>query len=318
MKKTALIVGVSGQDGAYLSALLVGKGYRVIGTSRDALLSPFANLKKLSVLDTIETTSLVPTDFRSVIQTLAEYAPDEIYYLAGQSSVSLSFQMPVETLESISHGILNILEAVRFLKLDARIYNAGSSEVFGDCGTSPADETTPFNPVSPYAVAKAASIWQVRSYRKAYGLFACSGLLFNHESPLRPAHFVTRKIILGALQAKADNQTKILLGNLDVVRDWGWAPEFVQAMWKMLQTETAKDYVIATGHSMSLREFCSFAYELVGLDYLDHIEINHALLRPNDPERITGNPGKAMAELEWQPSIYGDKLIRKLLDQVVV
>ena len=196
--KTALIIGVSGQDGAYLSKLLLEKGYRIVGTSRDAQVSPFANLTRLGIRSLVATESMALNDFRSVIHILKKVKPDEIYNLAGQSSVGLSFDQPVETFESISIGTLNLLEGLRFLELPARLYNAGSSECFGNTNGQPADETTPFRPRSPYAAAKSAAFWAVSNYREAYGLFACSGILFNHESPLRPERFVTRKIVKAA------------------------------------------------------------------------------------------------------------------------
>ncbi|TAN57360.1 MAG: GDP-mannose 4,6-dehydratase, partial [Rhodospirillales bacterium] len=230
----ALIFGVGGQDGAYLSKLLLDKGYDVHGTSRDAELSAFSGLVRLGVRERVRTHSAVLTDFRSVFQVINKVAPDEIYNLAGQSSVALSFEQPAETLESISAGTLNILEALRLTGRHVRFYNAGSSECFGNTGEIPADENTPFRPRSPYAVAKAAAYWQVANYREAYGLFACSGLLFNHESPLRPSRFVTRKIALAALRIADGSKEVLELGNLDIKRDWGWAPEYVDAMWRML------------------------------------------------------------------------------------
>ena len=202
MSKTALILGVSGQDGAYLSKLLLSKGYRVVGSSRDAQMSSFANLDHLGIKGEVQTESVSSNDFRSVLQVLKKVAPDEIYNLAGQSSVGLSFSQPMETFESISIGTLNLLEVIRTLDMPVRFYNACSSECFGNTEGKRADEETPFRPRSPYAVAKAAAFWQVANYREAYGIFACSGLLFNHESPLRPERFVTQKIVRGPVRSK--------------------------------------------------------------------------------------------------------------------
>ncbi len=216
--KVALITGISGQDGAYLAKLLVDRGYRVIGTSRDAQVGTFGNLARLGVLDRVELTSMASNDFRSVVQVLARYEPQEVYHLSGQSSVNLSFDQPVETLESISLSTLNLLEAIRFLGRKIRYYNAGSSECFGDIGGVAANELTPFRPRSPYAVAKATAFWQVASYREAYGLFACSGILFNHESPLRPERFVTQKIVRAARRIAAGSDELLTLGTR--LLDW--------------------------------------------------------------------------------------------------
>ena len=236
-KPRALICGVSGQDGAYLARLLLDRGYDVIGTSRDAQISSFDKLKRLGIADRITLESMAINDFRSVVGVMRKAAPQEVYNLAGQSSVALSFQQPVETLESISVGTLNLLEAIRFLGEPIRFYNAGSSECFGDAQSDGATEDHPFRPRSPYAVAKAAAFWQVANYREAYNLFACSGILFNHESPLRPARFVTRKIIAAACRIAAGSDEVLSLGNTSVQRDWGWAPEYVEAMWLMLQKD---------------------------------------------------------------------------------
>ena len=220
----ALIFGISGQDGALLARHLLERGYEVVGTSRDAQVSSFGNLVKLGVRDRVRMASAAINDFRSVLQLLARVEADEIYNLAGQTSVGLSFEQPVETLESIAVGTLNILEALRFLGKPAKFYNAASSECFGESGEHPADEETPFRPRSPYAVAKATAFWEVANYREAYGLFACSGILFNHESALRPERFVTQKIVAGACRIAAEGgQGKLHLGNLGVERDWGWA-----------------------------------------------------------------------------------------------
>jgi len=298
--RTALICGISGQDGAYLAAFLLGKGYRVVGTSRDAQMSRFNNLGTVGVLDQVELASMATNDFRSVLQVLAQYEPDEVYNLAGQSSVGLSFEQPVETLESISIATLNLLEAIRFLGREIRLYNACSSESFGDTGGQPATEETPFRPRSPYAVAKAAAFWQVANYREAYGLFASSGILFNHESPLRPERFVTQKIVRAACRIAAGSGERLQLGNLDIQRDWGWAPEYVDAMWRILQTDTPDDFVIATGETSSLDAFVAEAFAAVELDWHDHVDMNPALMRPADLQVSRADPGRARVQLGWQ------------------
>ena len=234
MNKKALIFGVSGQDGAYLAKLLLSKGYTVCGTSRDAQISSFRNLEYLEIRDRVQLESTALNDFRSVLQVLFKTRPDEVYNLAGQTSVGLSFEQPVETLESIAVGTLNILEAIRFIGEPIKFYNAASSEVFGDINGAAADESTAFSPRSPYAVAKATAFWEVANYREAYGLFACSGILFNHDSPLRPERFVTQKAISSACRIAAGKQDKLYLGNIDIQRDWGWAEDYVVAMYLML------------------------------------------------------------------------------------
>ncbi len=298
--KQALICGVSGQDGAYLAQLLLDKGYKVCGTSRDAQISSFHNLTRLGIRDRVQFASMSLTDFRSVLQVLTKVKPDEIYNLAGQSSVGLSFDQPVETLESIATGTLNLLEAIRFMSSPIKFYNASSGECFGDTGDTPADETSPFRPRSPYAVAKAAAFWEVANYREAYGLFACSGILFNHESPLRPTRFVTQKIIAAARRIAGGDMEPLKLGNLAVKRDWGWAPEYVEAMYLMLQQEQPDDFVISTGQSHTLEDFVAKAFATVGLDWRSHVEIDRSLFRPTDLAGGLGDPSKAKTKLGWQ------------------
>ncbi|MDQ3025094.1 MAG: GDP-mannose 4,6-dehydratase [Pseudomonadota bacterium] len=312
--KKALICGVSGQDGAYLAALLLEKGYRVHGSSRDAQIATFSNLSKLGVRDRVEVESVSLTDFRSVLQALAKIEPDEVYNLAGQSSVGLSFEQPVETLESISIATLNLLEAIRFLKGPTKFYNACSGECFGDTGTKRADEETAFRPRSPYAVAKAAAHWEVVNYREAYGLFACSGILFNHESPLRPNRFVTRKIVAAAARIARGSKEKLELGSTNISRDWGWAPEYVIAMWQMLQQATADDYVIATGTTHTLEEFLSAAFSHAGLRWQDHVVSNPLLSRPSEVQRSCADPSKARARLGWQARKTMTEVVRSMLD----
>ncbi|SHM29998.1 GDP-mannose 4,6-dehydratase [Rhodanobacter sp. OK091] len=298
--KRALICGVGGQDGSYLAKLLLSKGYEVYGSSRDAQVSGFANLRTLGIRDEIQCVSIAVTDFRSVLQALVKIHPDEIYNLAGQSSVGLSFDQPVETLESISIATLNLLEAIRFTGKPMRLYNAGSGECFGDAPEVTCNESTPFRPRSPYAVAKAAAFWEVANYREAYELFACTGILFNHESPLRPERFVTRKVIATASRIAQGSTERLLLGNLSISRDWGWAPEYVEAMWRMLQLEKPDDFVIATGASHTLEEFVDFAFSELGLNWRDHVSVDPQLFRPTDLRKNMANPGKALQLLDWQ------------------
>ncbi|MGK7947313.1 MAG: GDP-mannose 4,6-dehydratase [Xenococcaceae cyanobacterium] len=312
--KKALICGISGQDGSYLAKLLLEKGYIVCGTSRDAQVSSFRNLLRLGIREKVQCESLVPTDFRSVLQVISKVKPDEIYNLAGQTSVGLSFEQPVETLESIATGTLNFLEAIRFIGAPIRFYNAGSSECFGDIGDRPADENTPFRPRSPYAVAKSTAFWQVANYREAYNIFACSGILFNHESPLRPTRFVTQKIIAAAVAIAKGSQDKLHLGNISVKRDWGWAPEYVEAMYLMLQQDRPDDYVIATGKSYSLEEFVIEAFSCLGLNWQDHVVTDNSLLRPTDLAVSKGNPNKAKEKLGWQAKFKMPDVVRMMVE----
>ena len=309
----ALVIGVSGQDGAYLSEMLLAKGYEVHGTSRDANLATFGNLARVGVLDRVRRLSVAPNDFRSTLSAIAQVEPDEIYNLSGQSSVGLSFDQPVETMESISIATLNILEAIRFTKRNIRFYNAGSGECFGDTHGQRANEETPFRPRSPYAVAKAAAHFEVANYRDAYGLFACSGILFNHESPLRPARFVTRKIVSTACRIARGSAERLRLGNVHVKRDWGWAPEYVDAMWRMLQRDQPDDYVIATGETRSLEEFVAAAFGAVGLEWREHVDIDPALFRPTDIEGNYANAEKAERVLGWRATTGMDATVRRMV-----
>jgi GDPmannose 4,6-dehydratase len=298
MGMKALILGVTGQDGSLLARHLLGKGYEVVGTSRDAGLIRDANLVRLGILDRLRIESMNTHDFRSVIQLLMRFQPDEIYHLAGQSSVGMSFQQPVETMESIVLSTLNMLEAIRLMERPVRYYNAGSSECFGNT-EEPATESTPFFPRSPYAVAKSAAYWQVANYREAYGLFACTGILFNHESPLRAERFVTRKIVNAAQRIKAGSKERLRLGNIDVQRDWGWAPEYINAMWMMLQRPQPEDFIIATGRTVALRDFVRLAFAQCGLDWCDHVEEDSTLIRPTEIMTSRGDPAKARRVLGW-------------------
>lgn len=297
--KKALICGISGQDGAYLAKLLLDKGYTVFGSSRDAQISSFRNLERLGIRQHVQFVSIGIQDFRSVLQAILKIKPTEIYNLAGQSSVGLSFEQPVETLESISVGTLNLLEAIRFSNLQIKFYSAGSSECFGDTGSVTADENTPFRPRSPYGVAKAAAFWQVANYREAYQLYACTGILFNHESPLRPERFVTQKIVAAACRIAQGSQEVLTLGNIDIARDWGWAPDYVEAMWLMLQQEIADDYVIATGKTYQLRDFIRVVFDSVGLDWNKYVKTDASFFRPTDIAEGHANPTKAYEKLGW-------------------
>jgi GDPmannose 4,6-dehydratase len=295
----ALICGVTGQDGAYLARLLCDRGYEVHGTSRAIERASLGGLVAVGVRDRITMHAMAPADFGSVVDTLACVQPDEIYYLAGQSSVALSFDWPLQTMRSISDGTLNVLEAVRKLGSHARMFAACSSECFGHAGVQAADESTAFRPCSPYGIAKAAAYWHVSSYRDGYSLFACSGILFNHESPLRAERYVTQKVVAAACRIAAGSNETLVLGDLDIARDWGWAPEYVEAMWRMLQQREPRDYVIATGETYPLQAFVERAFERVGLDWRRHVRVDPGLARPSDPRVSRGNPHRAANELGW-------------------
>ncbi len=313
MSRKALIVGVTGQDGAYLAQLLLAKGYEVHGSSRDAEATSLERLVKLDIAADVQMHSVPPADFRSVVQVIERVQPDEIYNFAGQSSVAFSFDQPVETIESIVNGTLNILEAIRHSSLAIRFYNAGSSECFGDTGEMPADERTVFRPRSPYGIAKAASISLTANYREAYGLFAFSGLLFNHESPLRHERFVTRKITAAAARIAAGSRERLKLGNLSIRRDWGWAPDYVDAMWRMMQQPKPDDYVVATGQANRLEDFVDAAFADAGLDWRDHVDQDPALHRPTDISCSVGNAQKAKRELGWMPQVDFRGIVSRMM-----
>ena len=312
--KTALILGISGQDGAYLARFLLGKAYTVFGGSRDAQMQSFTNLAWLGIRDRVTVESVSLNDFRSVLQTLSRIQPDEVYNLAGQSSVALSFEQPVETLESIAFGALNLLEAIRFNGRATKLYNAGSSECFGNLPAGPADETTPFRPRSPYAVAKAAAFWEVANYREAYDLFACSGILFNHESPLRPERFVTRKVVAAAHRIASGAKERLHLGDLGIARDWGWAPEYVEAMWLMLQQKEPDDYVVATGETHRLQDFVEATFAGLGLDWREHVVSDPEFARPSELRMSRANPAKAHAQLGWKAEYAMPDVVRLMIE----
>ena len=311
--KRALICGISGQDGAYLARFLLDKGYEVFGTSRNVQSTSLDRLNRLGIRNRVQLVSATLTDFRSILRALADVRPVEVYNLSGQSSVGLSFDQPVETIESITVSTINLIEAIRFLDKTIKLYNAGSSECFGDTECVAASERTLFQPRSPYGVAKSAAHWIIRNYREAYDMFACTGILFNHESPLRPRQFVTQKIIHGACAVKSGELDKLRLGNLDITRDWGWAPEYVDAMWRMLQTETPDDFVVATGAAHSLSEFVACAFEAVGLDWHDHVLVDAGSFRPLDIRYNCGDASKAAAELGWRATLTMSDIVAEMI-----
>jgi GDPmannose 4,6-dehydratase len=305
----ALICGVTGQDGGYLAKFLLEKGYEVVGTSRDVMATSSLNLERLGIKGDFNQVSMAINDLHSVLAVVRQHCPNEIYNLAGQSSVGLSFEQPAEALDSISKGTLNLLEAVRFVAPETKLYNAGSSECFGDTGHTAANENTPFSPRSPYAVAKASAHWLVQNYRTSYDLFASTGMLFNHESPLRPPRFVTQKIVRSAAQIASTGKGSLELGNVDIYRDWGWAPEYVQVMWLMLQQQQPADYVVATGRSCSLEHFVERSFQWFGLDWRDYVRLNNDLRRPSDIKFSRGDPALAATRLGWKAKLDVDGVI---------
>lgn len=311
--KTALIAGISGQDGSYLAKFLLNKGYEVWGSSRDAEGSKFSNLKILNIDDKVHLLTMSPEDFRSIMVAIHKSQPDEVYYLAGQSSVGLSFELPAETIQSITLGLLNILEACRMINKEIRIYHAGSSECFGNTQGLPAKEDTPFNPRSPYAVAKASGFWLASNYREAYELFACTGILFNHESPLRPTRFVTQKIISTACRIKSGSDETLHIGRIDIARDWGWAPEYVEAMWLMLQQSEPRDYVIATGESNTLKDFIEYTFSQLNLNWQDHVVQVEEFMRPTDLLISRADPTEASVKLGWKAKYKMSDVIKAML-----
>jgi GDPmannose 4,6-dehydratase len=314
MGKRALICGISGQDGTYLAKLLLDRGYEVWGSSRDAELTAFNNLYRLGIYDSVRLVSLNLRDSGSAIGLLRRIRPNEVFSLAGQSSVGLSFEQPVETIESIALGALTLLEAIRLTNLDIRLYNAGSTECFGDTGNGVANEDTQFNPRSPYAVAKASAYWTVANYRDAYGMFACTGILSNHDSPLRPMRFVTRKIVHAVASLAVGKDTKLSLGNLEIARDWGWAPEYVEAILTMLEQVSPQDYIIATGQSHTLTQFVETAFSLIGKDWHDHVTIDEHLMRPTDIKRNEVDPSRAFTGLGWKAKVGMKEVIGLMLE----
>jgi GDPmannose 4,6-dehydratase len=313
--RTALICGVGGQDGAFLARFLLKKGYRVIGTSRDAHGKNFNNLARLGVVDQVQCISMIAQDFRSVLRALEQSRADEVYFLSGQSSVGLSFEEPAETIESIMLGTLNMLEACRMLPREIRQYYAGSIECFGDTNGSAIIETTPFSPRSPYGVAKASAVWLVNNYREAYGLYACTGILSNHESALRPSRFVTQKIVQSVKKIADGSMDRLELGRLDIYRDWGWAAEFVEAMWLMLQQDSPDDYLISTGQTRSLEDFVSAAFSIYGLDWTNHVVQTEKLFRPTDIMSSYSDPEKARKKLGWTARTMMEGVVLRMMQE---
>jgi len=317
-QKVALVTGVSGQDGSLLSKFLLENNYRVIGTSRDIHTSSFNKLIKLGIEKEVTRVNMNTCDYRSVLNIISIYEPDEIYHLSGQSSVAQSFEFPVETLESICISAITILEAIRYKNRLIKFYNAGSSECFGNTFNIKANEETPFNPCSPYAAAKSAAFWQVKNYRNAYNLFCCTGILFNHESGLRNERFVTRKIVKTACRIYRGEDINLELGNINIVRDWGWAEEYVEVMHSMLQISKPEDIVIGTGKSHSLREFVDYAFASLGLDYKKYLIINEEYMRPTDLKESCADSSKAKKILNWKAKHDMQSVIDKMIKSELV
>ena len=313
IKKIALICGVGGQDGSYLAKFLLSKGYEVWGSSRDAQGASFNNLRLLGIFQSVKTITIQPEDFKSIFTGLKKSRPDEVYYLAGQSSVGLSFELPAETIQSTVIGTLNMLEACKLMDKPPKFYHAGSSESFGDANGVPANEQTPFVPKSPYALSKASAFWLVNNYRDAFGIFACTGILFNHESPLRPKRFVTQKIIQTAKRIHEGSNEKLVLGNLNISRDWGWAPDYVEAMWLMLQQSQAEDYVIATGETHTLQTFVEITFDALGMPWRDHVNQSPEFIRPTELMVSKADVSKANKQLGWTAKTKLRQVIENML-----
>lgn len=311
--KKALIIGITGQDGPYLAKLLVSKGYNVYGGFRR---SSTRNLWRLQYLDVKKDIELVPIDLLdqvSILTAIQTIKPDEVYNLAAQSFVAVSFEQPVATGEITGLGAVRVLDSILRTNQKIRFYQASTSEMFGD-SLPPQNEETTFKPNSPYATAKLYAHWTVKSYRQGYGLFACSGILFNHESPIRGIEFVTKKITDGVARIKMGYTDKIHLGNLDAKRDWGFAGDYVEAMWLMLQQEKPDDYVVATGESHTVREFCEEAFGVAGLDWKKYVEVDKSFFRPNDVHYLLGDASKARKKLKWQPKVAFKELVKMMVE----
>lgn len=318
MTKRALITGITGQDGSYLAELLLNKGYEVHGLIRRASTFNTARIDHLYVDPHSADARLFLhygdlSDGARLVTLLAQVAPDEVYNLAAQSHVRVSFEEPEHTVDTTGTGTVRLLEAVRQVGIDPRFYQASSSEMFG-ATPPPQDEETPFYPRSPYAAAKTYSYWITKNYREAYGLFAVNGILFNHESPRRGETFVTRKISRAVAAIKAGRQDYLYMGNLDAVRDWGYAPEYVEGMWRMLQVDNPDDYVLATGLGITVREFLEIAFDHAGLNWEDHVRFDERYLRPTEVDALIGDATKAGEKLGWTPTIDGRQLARLMVD----
>ncbi len=317
-EKTALITGVTGQDGSYLAELLLKKGYKVYGMIRRA--STF-NTSRIDHIyqDPHENPPMRLVygdlnDASSLNQILRQVQPDEIYNLGAQSHVRVSFDIPEYTADVTGMGTMRLLEAIRELGLKPRFYQASSSELYGKVVEVPQKETTPFYPRSPYACAKAFAFYTVVNYREAYGLFACNGILFNHESERRGETFVSRKVTRAVAHIKYGLQQKLYMGNLDAQRDWGYAPDYVEAMWRMLQQDTPDDYVVATGEMHSVRELVELAFDHAGLDWQKHVEIDPKYFRPTEVDQLLGDPTKARTQLGWKPQVTFEDMVRRMVD----
>jgi GDPmannose 4,6-dehydratase len=310
--RRALITGITGQDGSYLAELLLERGYEVHGMVRRSSTETFQRLAGFRDSVTLHTGDLL--DQRSLVDVLRECEPDEVYNLAAMSFVAASWSQPVLTAEFTATGVTRILEAMREVRPDARFYQASSSEMFGKVQEVPQRESTPFYPRSPYGVAKVYGHFITVNYRESYDLFACSGILFNHESERRGLEFVTRKVTHGAAAIKLGLQTELALGNLDAERDWGYAKDYVRAMWLMLQQDEPDDYVIATGKAHSVRELVDIAFAHVGLDPADHVRVDERFLRPAEVEQLVGDASKAREKLAWEPSTGFADMVRIMVD----
>jgi len=315
MKKKALITGVTGQDGAYLAQFLLGKGYKVYGTFRRVSTPNFWRLEYLGILKDVELIPFDLLDQSSILEALKLSKPNEVYNLAAQSFVGASFEQPVATGEITGLGLTRLIDTIRNIDKSIRFYQASSSELYGSVAEIPQNESTPFRPKSPYAAAKLYAHWVTINYRKAYDIFAVCGILFNHESPLRGLEFVTRKITYNIALIKHGLSDKLVLGNMDAKRDWGYAKDYVEAMWLMLQQEKPKDYVIATGKNYTVKEFAKRAFQHAGMDYKKYIEVSEKYFRPTDVESLLGDPSEAIKDLGWNPNkVSFNELIVKMVD----
>lgn len=312
MQRKVLITGITGQDGAYLAQFLLEKGYEVHGMVRRASVENFERIASIRDSITLHQADLL--DQLSIINLLQEVRPEEVYNLAAQSFVPTSWLQPLLTSEFTALGVTRVLEAIRLVDRGIRFYQASSSEMFGSVREEPQNEQTPFYPRSPYGVAKVYGHWITVNYRESYDIFACSGILFNHESPLRGKEFVTRKVTDAVVRIKLGLQEKLLLGNLDAARDWGFAGDYVRAMWMMLQQDAPDDYVISTGQQHTVRELVKTAFARVDLDWHDHIEIDPALIRPAEVNTLCGDSSYARAKLGWEPQVTFEELIHMMVD----
>ena len=310
--KTALITGITGQDGSYLAELLLDKGYRVIGIVRRSSTTPYERIGHL--VDRVELVSADLLDQTSLTDAFADFEIDEIYNLAAQSFVQTSWTQPVLTGEFTALGVTRMLEAMKKAAPKARFYQASSSEMFGKVVQTPQKESTPFYPRSPYGVAKVYGHWITVNYRESFGLYAVSGILFNHESPRRGLEFVTRKVTDAVARIKLGLSTEVKLGNLDSRRDWGFAGDYVDAMWRMLQQDEPDDYVIGTGHTCSVRDLCETAFSHVGLDYQEYVKQDPKFFRPAEVDLLVADPSKASEQLGWQPKVSFKQLVEMMVD----